>query len=211
MKKKDFLKKEIKHIDIKKFNTVELIEQYSNSAFQARTLSNAAKIYEKMLLDKDCTIFLCLAGSLFSAGLKKVVFDMIENNMVDLIISSGAIIVDQDFFEALGFKHYIGSPRVDDNILYKSRIDRIYDTFIDEDQLRICDMTIKKIADTLPVKPYSSREFIINMGKYLEENKLKDRKSSVLWIDYKCLFSSQGILLDKCNHLIVNCYVRSIT
>lgn len=184
MKKKDFLKKEIKHIDIKKFNAVPLIEEYENAAFQARNLAKAAKIYEKMLLDEDCTIFLCLAGSLFSAGLKKVVYDMVENNMVDLIISSGAIIVDQDFFEALGFKHYIGSPKVDDDILYKLRIDRIYDTFIDEEQLRICDMTVKKIADSLPPKAYSSREFIYYMGKYIDEN-IEKKDHSVVWIAYK--------------------------
>ena len=64
-----------------------------------------------MLKDKDCSIILTLAGSLFSAGLKKVVFDLIENNMVDAIVSTGAIMVDQDFFEALGFKHYIGSVK----------------------------------------------------------------------------------------------------
>jgi len=69
---------------------------------------------------------------------------MIDNNMVDVIVSTGAIIVDQDFFEALGFKHYIGTPEVDDDILMKNAIDRIYDTFIDEDELRICDMTIKR-------------------------------------------------------------------
>ena len=34
---------------------------------------------------------------------------MIRNNMVDAIVSTGANIVDQDFFEALGFRHYIGA------------------------------------------------------------------------------------------------------
>lgn len=174
--KKKLLSKEIKHIDIEKFNAVPIIEEFENSAFQARNLASAAKIYERMIKDEECSIMLCLAGSLFSAGLKKVVYDLVKYNMTDVIISAGANIVDQDFFEALGFKHYIGTPMVDDEILRKNHIDRIYDTFIDEDELRICDETIARIADELEPRPYSSREFIIEMGKFLE-NKGIDNNS----------------------------------
>jgi len=165
--KKSLLKKKIQHIDITSFNSVPLIESFSHMSFQSRNLANACKIYDTMLKDKDCTIILCLAGSLFSAGLKKLVYDLITNNMVDTIVSTGAIIVDMDFFESLGFKHYIGTPFVDDDELRRLHIDRIYDTFIDEDELRICDHTIKKIADSLEDRPYSSREFIYEMGNYL--------------------------------------------
>jgi deoxyhypusine synthase len=149
------------------------------TAFQARNLARAAKIYEHMLMDQGCGIILCLAGSLISAGLKKVILDMIENNMVDAIVSTGANIVDQDFFEGLGFKHYQGSPFLDDVKLQEMAIDRIYDTLIDEDQLRICDDTICQIANSLPPRPYSSREFILEMGKYLEKHG-KNSESIVL-------------------------------
>src|SRR5262249_12448618 len=132
------------------FDFVSLIEQMQGTAFQARNLARAATIYDQMLADKHCGIILCLAGSLISAGLKKIIVDMIENNMVDMIVSTGANIVDQDFFEALGFKHYQGSPHLDDLKLQDLAIDRIYDTLIDEDQLRICDDTIFRIANSLP-------------------------------------------------------------
>lgn len=174
MKKEDLLSKEVQHIDIKKFNAIPLMEQYEKMAFQARNLARAAEIYNTMLEDKECSIILCLAGSLFSAGLKKVVLDLIENNMVDAIVSTGAIIVDQDFFEGLGFKHYQGSPFADDNSLLKHDIDRIYDTYIDEIDLRDCDMTISKICDTLKPGPYSSREFIAAMGKYLVDQNIDE-------------------------------------
>jgi deoxyhypusine synthase len=183
MIRKDYFKKEIEHIDIKKFNSITIIEQYDKTAFQAKNLAGAAKLYHRMLEDKKCTIILCLAGSLFSAGLKKIVHDLVYNNMVDVIVSTGAIIVDQDFFEALGFRHYQGTYLIDDNQLMKRRIDRIYDTFIDEDQLRICDMTIAKIADNLPVRAYSSREFIKAMGKYLATN--RKIKGSVVGVAHK--------------------------
>jgi deoxyhypusine synthase len=180
MKKNDYLKDVIKHIDIKKYNVVEMVEAMEDMAFSSRELARAAKIYDRMLKDKDVSIILTLAGSLFSAGLKKVVYDMIKNNMVDAIVSTGAIIVDQDFFEALGFKHYKGWwHNIDDNELRELHIDRIYDTFIDEDELRICDDTIYQIANSLEPRPYSSREFIEEMGKYLKKN-AKNKESVVL-------------------------------
>ncbi|MCK4901733.1 MAG: deoxyhypusine synthase [Thermoplasmatales archaeon] len=177
--KNDMLKEKIHHIDIKQFNSIPLIESFNHMAFQSRNLARACKIYEAMLKDEDCTTILCLAGSLVSAGLKKVVIDLIENNMIDIVVSSGAIIVDQDFFEGLGFNHYHGSVHVNDSELRELMIDRIYDTFIDEKDLRFCDMTIKKIADSLKPRAYSSREFIYEMGKYLDKNG-KNSESFVL-------------------------------
>lgn len=177
--KTELLSTEVRHLDIKKFDFVTLIDQMQDTAFQARNLARAAKIYELMLTDQNCGVILCLAGSLVSAGLKKVILDLLDNNMVDAIVSTGANIVDQDFFEGLGFKHYQGSQYLDDTKLQELAIDRIYDTLIDEDQLRICDDTICKIADSLAPRPYSSREFIAEMGKYLEKNG-KNNESIVL-------------------------------
>ncbi len=86
------------------------------------------------------------------------------------MVSTGAIIVDQDFFEGLGFYHYVGDPKADDRKLRELCIDRIYDTYIDEDELRECDFTVANIADSLPKRAFSSREFINEMGAYLEEH-----------------------------------------
>lgn len=183
--KKDFLRDTIKHIDIKEHNVVPLVDAMEKMAFQARNLHRASKIYEMMLKEEGGAVILTLAGSLFSAGLKKVVYDLVMNNMVDAIVSTGAIIVDQDFFEALGFKHYIGTPFSDDNELRDLAIDRIYDTYIDEDELRICDDTTAKIFDSLEPRPYSSRELIWEMGRYLEMNGGPKCDDSVVYAAYK--------------------------
>ena len=183
--KKDYLKEVIEHIDIKKHNVVPFVDAMENMAFTARDLNRAARIYDMMLKDKNCGIILTLAGSLFSAGLKKVVYDMVMNNMVDAIVSTGAIIVDQDFFEALGFKHYKGTKFVDDNEMRDLHIDRIYDTYIDEDELRICDDTCAKIINGMEPKPYSSREFLYEFGRYLENNGGPKVEDSVVWAAYK--------------------------
>jgi deoxyhypusine synthase len=168
----ELLTEEIEHIDITKFDSTPLIEGFEKMAFQARNLFNAASIYQKMISDSDCSIILCLAGSLFSAGLKNVVRDLVRHNMVDVIVSTGAIMVDQDFFEALGYKHYIGSRNTDDETLRELMIDRIYDTYIDEEELRECDTTIAEIADSLPPRSYSSQEFLWEMGRYLDKKNL---------------------------------------
>jgi deoxyhypusine synthase len=109
---------------------------------------------------------------------------MIRNHMVDAIVSTGANIVDQDFFEALGYRHYMAEDRfkygLDDDKLRELHIDRIYDTLIDEDDLRVCDETIHKIADSLEPRAYSSREFVGEMGKYLSETGAKTEASIVL-------------------------------
>ena len=183
--KRDYLKGVIKHFDIKEHNVIKLVDTMEHMAFSARDLYHASKIYEMMLEDKDNTVILTLAGSLFSAGLKRIVYDMISNNMVDAIVSTGAIMVDQDFFEALGFKHYIGSPYTDDNELRDLHIDRIYDTYIDEDELRICDDTTAEIFNSLEPRPYSSRELLWHFGKYLEDNGGPKVEDSVVWAAYK--------------------------
>ncbi|MGC8624535.1 MAG: 1,9-bis(guanidino)-5-aza-nonane synthase [Phycisphaerae bacterium] len=178
--RKELLKQTVNHIDITtQPGIVPLVESMRTMAFTARDVNRAADIYDRMLRDTSCAVILTLAGSLISAGLKKVIVDMIRNNMVDAIVSTGANMVDQDFFEALGFHHYLGSQYANDTLLRNLRIDRIYDTYIDEDQLRICDDTTRFIADSLPPGPYSSREFIQAMGLYLTK-KAKNRDSIIL-------------------------------
>jgi len=167
MEKRDFLKEPVNHIDIKSFDSTEIIEAMRDMSFAAGETAGAAELLNEMIEDKDCTVILCIAGSTSAAGCMQIYVDMVRHNMVDVVVASGASIVDMDFFEALGFRHYKGSPFVDDKKLRELYIDRIYDTFIDEEQLQICDNTVKEIADGLAPRPYSSREFIKEMGKYL--------------------------------------------
>jgi deoxyhypusine synthase len=167
MEKKDFLNEPVEHIDIKSFDSTTMITAMKDMSFTARDTARAAELFNTMIKDKDCTIILCIAGSASAGGCMKIYVDMVKHNMVDVVVATGAAIVDMDFFEALGFKHYKGSPFVDDRTLRELYIDRIYDTFIDEEQLQICDNTVKEIADSLEKRAYSSREFISEMGKYL--------------------------------------------
>jgi deoxyhypusine synthase len=171
--KKDFLKNPVEHIDIKSFDSRNIITSMQKMSFVSRETANAAKIFSDMIKDNDCTIFLTLAGSTSAAGCMSIYKDLVKYNMVDAIIATGASIVDMDFFEALGFKHYQGSQFQDDTELRKNYIDRIYDTYIDEEELQECDKKICEIADGLEARSYTSREFIYEMGKYLKKNSKK--------------------------------------
>jgi deoxyhypusine synthase len=172
-KKSDYLNKKqlVRHLDITKFKEVDkLVAAMGDTSFTARNLSRAADIYDMALRDKNCNVILCLAGSLVSAGLKKVVTDLVNHNMVDAIVSTGAIVVDQDFFEGLGFSHYKGTPFVNDAELRELAIDRIYDHYINEDELRICDDTMTVLFDGMEPRPHTSREIIREMGRYLTQH-----------------------------------------
>ncbi len=173
--KRKLLKQTIEHIDVTRMpGIVQVVDGMQNMAFTSRDLATAARYFEMMQRDKACGVILTLAGSLVSAGLKKVIVDMVRNNMVDAIVSTGANIVDQDFFEALGFKHYVAEDKYKsgmfDGELREMAIDRIYDTFIDEDELRVCDEKTQEIFDGLEHRPHSSREIIERMGEWIDEN-----------------------------------------
>ena len=167
MNKKHILKDTIHHVDATAFDTTPIIDSMRDMSFSSRDTARAADIFIKMLHDRGCTTALVLAGSTSAGGCMRIYSDMIRYNMIDMVVATGASIVDMDFFEALGFKHYKGTPFIDDGMLRKNFIDRIYDTFINEKDLQYCDTVIREIADSLEPRPYSSREFILEMGKWL--------------------------------------------
>ena len=182
--KKSLLKSEVKHIDITSFDSRKIIESMKKMSFTSRDTAKAAEIYNEMIKDQNCSIFLTIAGSTSAAGCMNLYSDLVKYNMVDAIVATGASIIDMDFFEALGFKHYQGNQFQDDRILRENYIDRIYDTYIDEEDLQICDKTICEIANKLPPKSHTSREFIKELGKYLRKNAKK--KGSLIEVAYDC-------------------------
>ena len=171
--KKSLLNSPVEHIDIKSFDARKIIDGMSKMSFTSRDTARAAGIFNEMLADKDCSIFLTLAGSTSAGGCMNLYTDLVKNNMIDAIVATGASIIDMDFFEALGFKHYQGSQFQDDTELRKNYIDRIYDTYIDEEELQACDQAICDVANKMEPRSYTSREFVKELGKYLKTNAKK--------------------------------------
>ena len=105
--------------------------------------------------------------------------DRVGNNRVDEIVWTGASMVDMDCFEAVGFKHYQAKESPDDRELRDLYIDRIYDTYIDEEELQACDAATLEIANLLEPGPRSSRSYIKAMGKWLADGNAKKEGSLV--------------------------------
>jgi len=173
-RKAELLSTTVEHIDIREYDARPLIDAMGKMSFTSRDLARATRIYNQMLEDPGCTIFLVVAGSTSAAGCMDLYAELVRSNMVDCIVATGATIVDMDFFEGLGHKHYQALEIPDDDTLRSLYIDRIYDTYIDEEELQHVDNTIYELAESLEEKAYSSRAFIREMGKYLVEHGKKD-------------------------------------
>ncbi len=168
-RKASLLSREVTHVDITSFDARPIIAAMEGMSFSSRDLGRATAIYNEMLADTDCTVMLTLAGSTSAGGCMDLYADLLRHNMIDCVVATGASIVDMDFFEGLGFKHYQAGEPVADDALRDMRIDRIYDTYIDEDDLQACDHAICEIADGQAPGPYSSRAFIREMGRHLSQ------------------------------------------
>ena len=161
------LKKTVEHIDITKYDVTDLVHELRSTSFTSREIYNACHLYKQMLEEEELTVILTIAGSTQAAGCLKLYRDLVRYNMVDIIVATGASIIDMDLFEGLGNKHYIGSSKADDNILREEYIDRIYDTFISEDDLKQVDNFIADFANKISDTTMSSREFLNKLGWHL--------------------------------------------
>ena len=169
--KRKLLRLPVQQCDLEKVKTVaDLVDAYAGMSVQARNLGQAAKVFEAMLTDKDRpTIMLGLAGPLIAGGLRKVIRDMIQYKLVDVVVSTGAILY-QDFYQSRGFEHYRGTPEADDAVLRKHLIDRIYDTYVDDEAFWQLDLWIAKFGDTLPPGRYSSRSFLEELSSAVKSD-----------------------------------------
>lgn len=174
MRREDFLIEPVKHIRINgKLTVDQLIQQFKNAgSFGAGRLSTACDIYERMLRDKECTIFLSLAGAVVPAGMRTLIADITRKRLIDVIVSTAANMV-HDAIEALGGHHYKGHWVVDDWLLYKYHIYRIYDVFVPEEDFSRIDYRIAEMYEEIAAErsgeSLSSREFAWELGKRLND------------------------------------------
>ena len=198
--KKELTSVPIEHLDLDKVKTVkDLVDGMKRTSFQSRNLGLVASVCENMEEDAKCTIFLGAAGALVPGGLRKVLRDLVEHGLIDVVVTTGAIAY-HDWYEAHGFRHWATTPDEDDILLREHMLDRVYDTLADEDLFRECDDEIANIADNLEPRPYSSREFLEILGKkYKDPNSLvyTAAKRGVPYFVPALNDSSIGIALTK--------------
>ncbi|MBX8632482.1 MAG: deoxyhypusine synthase family protein [Thermoplasmata archaeon YP2-bin.285] len=178
--RKSLLSRPVESLDLMKTRTTgELVDAFRHASIQARNIGLAAEVYENMLSDSDRpTVILGLSGPLIAAGLRKVIRDLVELGLVDVIVSTGAVLY-QDIYQARGYRHYMGSPFADDTVLRDLSIDRIYDTYVDELKFEETDRYVADVIEGLGPGCYSSREVISALSARLNDS------GSILYSAYR--------------------------
>ena len=161
----EFLSKKVEQLDLEKVSSLrDLVSAWSRTSIQSRSIAECAAVYENMISDSDRpTIIMGLSGALIAGGLRKVIRDLVEAGFVDAIVSTGAIMY-QDLYQAMGYSHFMGTPKADDAVLHDLYIDRIYDAYVDEVGFVKTDDVVGEIAASLPARKYSTREFMHHLG-----------------------------------------------
>ncbi|MDG6907294.1 MAG: deoxyhypusine synthase family protein, partial [Nitrososphaerota archaeon] len=169
--RKELLSIPVSQLDLSKVHSVkELVEAWSRTSIQSRSIAECAKVYENMIEDESRpTIMLGLSGALIAGGLRKVIRDLVDAGFIDAIVSTGAIVY-QDLYQAQGYKHYMGTPKADDAVLHDLYIDRIYDAYVDEVGFVQTDDVVGEIAASLQARKYSTREFMYNLGLHAKKD-----------------------------------------
>ncbi len=164
-RRRELLKKSVRPVDVTEVHGLgNLLEQFQGTSIQARNLGRCLEVWENALTDRRRpTIFLGLSGPLIAAGLRKVLRDVVDWGLVDVLVSTGAILY-QDLYQSIGGRHWVGSPTADDVKLRDLYLDRIYDTYVDELKFEDTDRVIGKITNEFPARPASSREYLAFLG-----------------------------------------------
>lgn len=163
--------KPLKPLDISKCNSVlELVAQMKHTAFGGRALGEAHDVLYKMISDPGCFVVGTFSGAMTIAKMGLLVCEMIEREMLDAVVSTGAFMA-HGFVESVGFAHFKCDPYVDDLNYYKLGFNRVYDTIELEKNLDDIEKIINKVLSHWDLdKPLSSVKFCQALGNYLLKN-----------------------------------------
>jgi deoxyhypusine synthase len=171
MKKREskFLQQPVQHLDLKGTKSLlDLVQAFQHTSFQSRNVFKCFEVFRKMLGDPTCIIFMGLSGAMIPGGMRKVIRDMIEMKLIDVIVSTGANIF-HDLFESSGYRHYVGSEEGDDDALRKHRIVRVYDALMDDQEINQVIHLLSKVPDELKEKVVSSRRYLEVLGRRIKD------------------------------------------
>jgi len=157
--------KPVKHVKIKKgMNVNDLVRQMGLAGvLGAGRLGKAVNICEAMIKDRQCRVFLGLAGPLVPGGMREIIIDIIENKWVDAVVTTGATLT-HDLGEALGYRHYQGAADADDAELHKKGFDRIYESYMPNKIYEGMEDFIAKNFEKLKYKK-SIKDFLWEIGR----------------------------------------------
>src|SRR4030042_7127527 len=168
-KKTQFLQQPVQHLDPKAAKSLlDLVRAFPRTSFQSRNVFKCFEVFRKMLDDPDCIIFMGLSGAMIPGGMRRVIQEMIEMKLVDVIVSTGANIF-HDLFESFGYRHYVGSEEGDDDALRRLRIVRVYDALMDDHEINQVIHLLSKVPEKLEERVVSSRRYLEVLGSTLKD------------------------------------------
>ncbi len=166
-KKSKLLQQPVQHLNLKRTKSLlDLVKSFQYTSFQSRNVFKCFEVFRKMLADPACVIFLGLSGAMIPGGMRRVIRDMIEMKLVDVIVSTGANMF-HDLFEGFGYRHYVGSEEGDDDALRKHRIVRVYDALMDDHEINRVIRFLSRIPEELEEKVVSSRRYLEVLGHHI--------------------------------------------
>ncbi len=161
--------KRMNQVDIHpNMTTVELLASMKNGGFTCRKAALATDLLEQMIVDDSCTVFLGLAGALIPGGMRNILRTMIEKNMVNCIVTTGANI-SHDLLETSGGSHHHGSEHLSDEKLREMEISRIFSTLIPYESFVKFETLIQKILKKIPNQRMSSNQFLHELGRHVND------------------------------------------
>ncbi|MBN2052897.1 deoxyhypusine synthase family protein [Candidatus Woesearchaeota archaeon] len=149
----------------------ELVKVMGTSGVMgAGMIARASDIITEMFEDKDCTVFLGAAGALVPGGMKNVLIDMLNSGRIKVFVTTGAMLT-HDLIEAVGYSHYQGSAKVDDSMLHKKEIDRMYDSYMHNNVYEGLEDFFVANWQKLFSERMSIKEFLYKLGSMVPEGK----------------------------------------
>ena len=173
---------------IRKGMTVVQLVDDSFKAYNGGRLAEACRLFTQKMVAGNGTVGMSLTGALTPAGLgKAAIVPLMKAGFVDWIISTGANLY-HDLHYGLGMELYAGSPFLDDVVLRKEGVIRIYDVLFDYDVLLDTDAFVREVIQGPEFqRTMGTDEFHYLLGKYVaaREKKLGLSETSVLAAAYK--------------------------
>lgn len=168
--KSSFLQQPVRSLDMKKTRSLyDLVQAFQHTSFQSRNLFKCFEVFRKMLSDPACIIFMGLSGAMIPGGMRRVIRDMIEMKLIDVLVSTGANIF-HDLFESFGYRHYVGSEEGDDDALRRHRIVRVYDALMDDHEINRVISVLSEVPEEMEEQVTSSRHYLEVLGNRIEDD-----------------------------------------
>jgi len=145
----------------------QMLRQLSRTSFGGRNVGEAADVLEAMVTDDKCFVVLTLSGAMTIAKMGLLITEMIDQGMVNAIVSTGALMC-HGLVEQTGHTHFRYDPSWDDTKLYEAGYARVYDTLELESNLDAADVIIRGVLEQIPVdQPFGSWELNRAIGQQL--------------------------------------------